>query len=65
MGATRTKTKLLPLYLPGEVYARLERVALAEERDPLQHARWLIKQAIERTDRDSQRTGLPVEAGAA
>ena len=58
----RTKTKLLPLYLPGDIYARLERAALAEDRDPFQHARWLIKQAVQRSEHDAK---LPVEAGAA
>jgi len=56
------KSRLLPLYLPGEVYVRLERAALAEERDPLQHARWLIKQAVRRSEQDAN---VPVEAGAA
>jgi hypothetical protein len=34
------------LYLPVEDYKRLEREAIAAERDPLQQARWLIRHAL-------------------
>lgn len=40
------RTKILPIILPPSTYKRLEREAYAEERDPLQHARWLLKQAL-------------------
>ncbi len=40
------RTKCLPLYIPRDLYERLERQALAEERDPLQQARWLLRQAL-------------------
>ena len=40
------RTKVIPLHLPGDVYARLQREALAAERDPIQHARWLLKQSL-------------------
>jgi hypothetical protein len=47
------RTKLVPLHLPGDVYARLQREALKAERDPIQHARWLLKRSLEQecTDR--------------
>jgi hypothetical protein len=35
-----------PIYLPTDLYERLERLAAAHERDPLQHARWLLRHAI-------------------
>lgn len=35
-----------PLRLPAELYRRLEQMALAEERDTLQQARWLLRQAL-------------------
>ncbi len=40
------RTKILPIVLPPKTYKRLEREAYAQERDPLQHARWLLKQAL-------------------
>lgn len=36
-----------PLYLGADEYRRLEAAGLSQERDPLQHARWLIKQALQ------------------
>ena len=44
------RTKVLPIILPPKTYRRLEREAQAEERDPLQHARWLLKQALGEPD---------------
>lgn len=52
MGTRQRRTRYVPLYLPGDVYARLEQQALAAERDPMQHARWLIRQAVEADGRD-------------
>ena len=51
MGTRQRRTRYVPLYLPGDVYARLEQQALAAERDPMQHARWLIRQAVDPGDR--------------
>ena len=42
------RDKCLPLYLPADVYRRLEQQAVAWERDPIQQARWLLKEALER-----------------
>ena len=51
------RTKCLPLYIPSDLYKRLEERATAEERDPLQQARWLLKQALsEDTDRSALTT---------
>lgn len=43
MPPRRKLTRHLSMYLPGEVYEELVRQAFAEDRDPLQHARYLIK----------------------
>lgn len=40
------RNKCLPIYLDHELYQRLEQRALAEERDPLQQVRWLLRQAL-------------------
>jgi hypothetical protein len=39
---------LPPIVLPSDAYARLERQARANERDALQEARWLLKEALKR-----------------
>ncbi len=57
----RTRTKFLPLYLSGDIYTRLERDAEMQDRDPYQHARHLLKQAIRRSEQEAQ---VPAEAGA-
>ena len=41
------RTRILPIILPRDAYAQLEREARAQERDPLQQARWILKQALE------------------
>ena len=37
----------LPLYIPSDLYKRLAAVAKAEDRDPLQQARVILRQALE------------------
>jgi hypothetical protein len=37
----------LPLSLPPDLYARLEKWAEAEDRDPVQQARVIIRRALE------------------
>ncbi len=44
------RTNILPIVLPKPLYKELERRAYAEERDPLQHARRLLKQALAEQD---------------
>ena len=39
------RTRCLPILLPPSYY-RLEREAQAAERDPVQQARWILKQAL-------------------
>ena len=46
------RTNILPIVLPKPLYKELERRAYAEERDPLQHARWLLKRALGEPDTD-------------
>ncbi len=41
------RSKVLPVILPPRSYAELERQARASERDPIQQARWLLRQALE------------------
>jgi len=48
---------LPPIVLPVDMYTRLERQARANERDALQEARWLLKEALKRetpTDRPTE-----------
>jgi hypothetical protein len=40
------KTKCLPLYVPLDLYAQLDAVALREERIPEQQAVWILKQHL-------------------
>ncbi len=40
------RSRCLTLYLSGSEYDRLREEAKAEERDPLQQARWILKQAL-------------------
>lgn len=47
MTARGKQTKELRLYLPGDVYARLEQRGEANERDPIQEARYILKQALD------------------
>lgn len=47
------RSRCLTLYLSGSEYDRLREEAKAEERDPLQQARWILKQALV-TDRRDQ-----------
>ena len=46
------RTKVLPIILPPSTYRRLELKARAQERDPLQQARWLLKQALSEPEND-------------
>jgi len=41
------RTKILPLVLPPDLYAELERRARSQERDPIQQARHLIRVALQ------------------
>jgi hypothetical protein len=42
-------TKVLPIVLPSKQYEQLQRLARAEERDPIQQARYIIKTVLEAT----------------
>ena len=41
------REKCIPLYLPPSIYEQLVALAQAEERDPSQQARWLLRRALE------------------
>ena len=45
----RSSTKILPLVLERELYERIERDALKQERDAVQQCRFLIKRALSET----------------
>lgn len=47
-----TRTNILPIVLPKPLYKQLEREAYAQDRDPLQQARWILKQALETSPND-------------
>ena len=40
------RAKPLPLYLDAALYARLSSLAEEQDRDPIQQARYLLKQAL-------------------
>ena len=42
-----TTPKVLPIAVPPDLYAILERKAQAEDRDCVQQARYMLKQAIQ------------------
>ncbi len=42
------RTRHVPIILPADEYSKLAEMAKAEERDPLQQARWILRQAISR-----------------
>jgi hypothetical protein len=56
------RTNILPIVLPKPLYKELERRAYAEERDPLQHARWLLRQALTDEQKHHAAPAGPVEA---
>jgi len=41
------RAKPLPLYLDAALYARLSSLAAEQDRDPIQQARWILKQALD------------------
>ena len=45
-----SRLNILPIVLPKPLYKQLEREAYAQDRDPLQQARWILKQALETPD---------------
>lgn len=45
-----SRLNILPIVLPKPLYQELERQAYAEDRDPLQQARWMLKRAIESSE---------------
>jgi hypothetical protein len=67
------RAKCLPIVLPPSTYARLEREARAQERDPLQQARYILRQHFDATrgagalpaDDDRLNTTTPHGPGAA
>jgi len=41
------QNKVLPIALPADSYSKLMRQARASERDPVQQARWILKNALQ------------------
>lgn len=40
------QVRRLPLSLPPDEYERLRQIAEAEDRDPVQQARWILRRAL-------------------
>ena len=40
------RNRVLPIILPPSAYRRLELEARSQERDPVQQARWILRQAL-------------------
>ena len=59
------RTKVLPIYLPADAYANLERLARSQEREPVQQARWIIKQALDERTTDRLTTSPRGEGATA
>lgn len=57
------RTRPLPLYIPSDMYARLERLGQTEERNVLQQARWILRRALDAPDEQPQ-TASPEEDAA-
>ena len=53
------RNRLLPLYIPADVYRRIEQAGHAEERDALQQARWILKRAMEAPSGDLASDSIP------
>jgi len=47
------RSKRLPLVIPADLYRRLEKAAEAEDRDPVQQARVIIRRALEALDKEA------------
>ncbi len=56
--------KVLPIILPSDAYARLERQARTNERDALQQARWPLKEALRRETPADRPTEKAATVGA-
>jgi len=46
-----SQLNILPIVLPKPLYEELERRAYDEDRDPLGQARWMLKRALESSER--------------
>jgi hypothetical protein len=60
--ANVSRLDILPIVLPKPLYEELERRALAQERDPLQQARWMLKRALEVSDQNNAAGRQPADA---
>lgn len=56
-----SRLNILPIVLPKPLYQELERQAYADDRDPLQQARWMLKRALE-TPESKTAPALPASA---
>lgn len=46
----RMRSRPIPLYVSSDIYTRLERLALSQDRDPIQQARFFVRQGLERAE---------------
>lgn len=54
-----------PVHLPADVYRLLEQTARQSERNPLQQARWILRQALTTPEPVAGRAPEPVSASTA
>lgn len=47
------RSRMLPVYLTPTEYAQLKRLADREDRDPTQHARWLLRRTLHPEEQDA------------
>jgi hypothetical protein len=59
-----SRINILPIVLPKPLYKQLEREAYAQDRDPLQQARWILKRALETSPSDAGQPAGPEQSGA-
>jgi hypothetical protein len=57
-----SRLNILPIILPKPLYQQLEREAYAQDRDPLQQARWILKRALEAPESKTAAGHQPVTA---
>lgn len=46
----QSRARYFPLHIPSDVYKGLVELGRAQERDPYQQARWILKEAVRSTE---------------
>ena len=58
-----SRINILPIVLPKPLYKQLEREAYAQDRDPLQQARFILRRALETSPNDAGVIAGPEDGG--